>query len=246
MAESCHLFAQNSISYGLNNRDGLVNNSVYSIAQDKRGFMWFGSWKGLSSYDTRGFKTYRNSAGNSSSLSSNYITTSFCDSRGSLWFGTTLGLNRYNASKDSFERFYWNQSDPNTLGANVIWCFDEDQAGNLWVGTTDGISRVTVKNDVVSIKRYLYPDYSTKTGFTVTSIYASPDGIIWAIGSSELIRLDPRQEKSIYRIIPFLDARKQMVPIYTIHGDKKGNIWIGSKEMGLSKFDPKSEHFDSI
>ncbi len=245
VAGSCHLYAQNSISYGLNNRDGLVNNSVYSIIQDKKGFMWFGSWKGLSSYDTRGFKTYRNSTQNSSSLSSNYITASFCDSRGSLWFGTTLGLNRYNASKDSFERFYWDKSDPNTLGANVIWCFDEDKAGNLWVGTSNGITRITVKNDIVSIKRYLYPDDSTKAGFTITSIYASPDGIIWAIGSSELIRLDPRKERSSYRTIPLLDAKKQMVSIYAIHGDKKGTIWIGSKEMGLSKFDPHSEQFFS-
>src|SRR5579863_10753721 len=39
--------------------DGLINNKVYSIAQDDRGFIWIGTENGLQRYDGSAFVNYR-------------------------------------------------------------------------------------------------------------------------------------------------------------------------------------------
>ncbi|MFB3041806.1 MAG: two-component regulator propeller domain-containing protein [Candidatus Poribacteria bacterium] len=44
-------------------QDGLPNECVYCIAQDKHGFMWFGTKNGSCRYDGREFKTYQSIPG---------------------------------------------------------------------------------------------------------------------------------------------------------------------------------------
>jgi signal transduction histidine kinase/ligand-binding sensor domain-containing protein len=53
-------------------KNGLVDNYVTSIAQDDRGFMWFGTAEGISRFDGRNFKNYL-ARRNRNSLSSNDI-----------------------------------------------------------------------------------------------------------------------------------------------------------------------------
>lgn len=43
--------------------DGLVHNSVRKIYQDKKGFLWIGTWEGLSKYDGHRFKNYTSADG---------------------------------------------------------------------------------------------------------------------------------------------------------------------------------------
>ena len=56
LAGNC--FAQQLIfkNYGMN--DGLVHNAVRKIFQDSKGFLWFGTWEGLSKYDGYRFTNY--------------------------------------------------------------------------------------------------------------------------------------------------------------------------------------------
>jgi hypothetical protein len=52
-------FSNPPITYlGIN--QGLSNNSVISIYQDHKGFMWFGTFDGLNRYGGYGFKIFRN------------------------------------------------------------------------------------------------------------------------------------------------------------------------------------------
>src|SRR6187397_548127 len=76
-------------------RDGLSQNSVYSILQDSRGFMWFGTRDGLDKYDGYTFLSYRHDPLDSTSISDYVITAIAEDSVGSIWAGTSAGgLNR--------------------------------------------------------------------------------------------------------------------------------------------------------
>ena len=89
----------------LTNNDGLSQNLVLSIAQDKDGFMWFGTKDGLNKYDGYRFTVFQNQPNNPSSISSNYISTLFTDSNGKLWIGAENGVvNIYNNETQSFQR----------------------------------------------------------------------------------------------------------------------------------------------
>src|SRR5690348_15319730 len=48
--------------------DGLSASWVQAIAQDKRGFMWFGTVRGLNRYDGYGLRTFKHDASDSTSI----------------------------------------------------------------------------------------------------------------------------------------------------------------------------------
>ena len=76
-------------------QNGLSNNSVRCIYQDKKGFIWFGTYDGLNRYDGTEFKTFRNRISDSTSLPHNYIYTVHEDAQHNIWVGTGQGLSIY-------------------------------------------------------------------------------------------------------------------------------------------------------
>ena len=75
---------------------GLSQSSVYSIYQDSRGFLWFGTEDGLNKFDGYNFTVYRHNPDDPLSLSDNTILSIFEDKSGELWVGTYgRGLNRF-------------------------------------------------------------------------------------------------------------------------------------------------------
>lgn len=76
-------------------RDGRALSAVYSVMQDKQGYMWFGTVGGLERYDGYQFRSYPYEVFNTSGLSGYKVTAITEDSTGSIWAGTLEnGLNR--------------------------------------------------------------------------------------------------------------------------------------------------------
>src|SRR5258705_4823938 len=75
----------------LNQANGLSNNKVNCILQDKRGFIWIGTDDGLNRYDGNNFLVFKNIPGQSSSVSGNTITDLHEDKDGILWIATADG-----------------------------------------------------------------------------------------------------------------------------------------------------------
>lgn len=81
----------NNPFFHLTTQQGLSQNNVTCILQDKKGFMWFGTQEGLNKYDGYTYTLYRNDPRNDASLSHNYIHTLFEDKQGRLWVGSDDG-----------------------------------------------------------------------------------------------------------------------------------------------------------
>lgn len=86
-------------------KSGLSNSTVYSIAQDSKGSMWFGTFDGLNKFDGYRFTVYRHQLSDSSSICSNHILCVKRDSADLLWIGTTQGISVYNSQKEEFTNF---------------------------------------------------------------------------------------------------------------------------------------------
>src|SRR5262245_491950 len=74
-------FAQEPAYLHYNVSDGLPSALVYCVTQDSKGFMWFGTDKGLARFDGTRFKVF----GMKDGLPDNEVVNVFEDSQGRLW-----------------------------------------------------------------------------------------------------------------------------------------------------------------
>lgn len=65
--------------------DGLPQHTVMSILQDRKGFMWFSTWNGLSKFDGYNFTTYKIQQGDAYHMRSNRIDHINEDKYGYIW-----------------------------------------------------------------------------------------------------------------------------------------------------------------
>jgi len=123
--------------------DGLPNNSVSSIFQDRRGLMWFGTQSGLVQYDGHSFRTFRNEPFVTSSLPHDLVQTSYYDdATDTIWVGTYAGLARYRDGSSDFESFIHDPEREDSLSGNVVIAISRGPDGDLWVGTQSGLNRM--------------------------------------------------------------------------------------------------------
>lgn len=111
---------------------------VLAIAQDTKGFMWFGGKNGLARYDGYNMRIYQHDDVNLASISTNTVNDLAADTNGDLWVATYWGLNRYDVRRDYFERFLFDDNDPSSIGHNSVKRLLLTTAGELWVGTEGG------------------------------------------------------------------------------------------------------------
>lgn len=235
--------AQAPISFKhLNVEHGLSQSSVLSIAQDSKGFIWFGTRFGLNKYDTRNFKIYKKEVNDEKSIShSEYISTITSSKDGSLWIGTPYGLNKYNESKDNFDHMVYQERSKSSLSNSKINCIYEDTKGRLWVGTADGLNLLKSK------KNYLFTRFLTGTNHP-QQIYAITEdhyGTIWLSTSTGLMSLGI--EKGKFKFKYFKSFSEQINKVIDNHitsmvEDRENNLWIGTKQTGLSKLNLKAEN----
>jgi len=183
----------------LTKKEGLSNNYVLDIYQDKLGFIWIGTIDGLNRYNGYEFEIFHNDQNDSSTISGNFITSIVEDVNGNLWFGTKTGLNKYNYKSHTFKRYYHDINDENTLSDNFIRALYADKHGLLWIETSDGtLHKYNLATD--SIIRY--------------------------------------KHRAPYMINTYF--------YHKIFEDNHGNIWLGGRNMGIFKFNPKVGVFHEI
>jgi diguanylate cyclase (GGDEF)-like protein len=149
------------------NADGLVQEQVISIFQDKKGFIWFGTKNGLCRYNGQSFIEYFKSTG----LSGNYIYSIFQDSDGVIWFGTENGLTSIFKSEMKNK---WLDEKVN--------CIRETPKGEFLIGTDSGLYIFKKKsvNELIFIEKVLSEP--------VISIYSSKNGDFYVTQINRILR----------------------------------------------------------
>jgi signal transduction histidine kinase/ligand-binding sensor domain-containing protein len=133
--------------------DGLAHNSVYSIYQDKKGFMWFGTPNGLNRYDGNEIQTYQYT-GNNSGMANNFVRGNILeDDSGNIWYSNENGLYRWSAIHEKIDLMFNFKTIKNFVGAGFTICVHEN---SIWLLDVDeGILEYSIKSG--SIKIYPLP-----------------------------------------------------------------------------------------
>lgn len=159
--------------------DGLAQNTVFCIKQDKLGFMWFGTKDGLCRYDGKYCKTYCKNPDDTMSIGNNYIHAIHEDHNNDLWIGTDKGLYIYDRRSDIFRKFTKKTKDGKSID-KLVQCIVPDTEGNILIGVYwVGLFKYNPYTD--ELTSISYTDGST-TGLSsngIWNIHADSNNIAW-------------------------------------------------------------------
>ena len=212
----------------LTSDDGLAHNTVFSITQDHKGYMWFGTRAGLSRYDSQRIKNYYFTI-KSPRQETNRINCVYAVGQ-QLWVGTPMGLFRYLFEEDRFVRVPLSQQSDFVAGIKQM------STGELWVHGENGIHIVERSGQIRHIlpRQTIHSICEFRTG-TFLLVEQNKPRLINADGDTilELTIDDNGREKAAAALN------------YGIYKDRRGGFWLGTNR-GLLQLDEKTMTFRSV
>ena len=222
-------------------KDGLASNHILYIFQDKLGFMWFATDRGLSRYDGYSFVNFFHVKNDENSLSGTVITCLAEDTSGNLWVGTDRGIDRYVRSKNLFKHFEIGKKG-NERSKHVRALFIDDK-NILWIETADGfLSEIDISGG--KHKRFEHEKPGQLEIYRYHNIYKGKSGKLWIGGRSfgPLCFNKTNEQFVSYSSSPKDIFGKSTKDITCFYQDKRGVFWVAGVD-GLYRFDTINRKF---
>lgn len=234
-----------SISH-LRLKDGLSNDHVVNIVQDKKGFLWFATEEGLNKFDgIRFIPYYKEENVSKQGITGNELNCLLDDPVDSiLWIGTQrAGLNAYNYADDTFFSYRQEPGNGSGLITDDITQIIPSADGNLWISTYwkgieyfDKTSRTFVHYNTTNV-RGLQSDQ-------VWSLAEGDNGMLYIGHVHEGFSVMNIRERTArnYRYDAQTPGSIPGDEVNCIYRDSNGNIWVGTNN-GLALFDAEEGIF---
>lgn len=223
--------------------NGLSQKSVLAIAQDSRGFLWFGTANGLNRYDSRTFKTYLDNQ-NTKGLSAGYILSLFSDSQHNLWVGTSNGLNIYRPQTDDLAYIKLPEAADGT-NTHSVNCITEDKNKRMWIGTTSGLYVLANKAQHKALA-FFKAGSTALSGNNIHTIIDDGSGNMWVGTDKGLTLMKPQGNTFLYETFHHQDGQAGSLTddnISSLAIDANHSLWIGLHEKGLDCFNAAVKTF---
>ena len=243
--------------------EGLSHNSVRSIIQDKKGFIWIGTRSGLSRFDGYTFKAYTNKADSFGYVGNDIITRLAEDQKGMLWVGTGQGLFKFNPITETFSQLKAINGYINQLLAdkhNNLWiiadgslyqyrqhqkrilsyqisasCIAIDSNQNIWFGNNDGvISKLNPVTKIVTKTRIFDKNMAANQRSISAILPIDNDQILIGCFKKGLKIFDTKN--GTIRDLALSSNKKLEIFVRDIKQGDGNNFWIGT-ESGLYTYD---------
>ena len=193
----------------ISTQDGLSQNTVRSIIEDRQGFIWAGTLDGLNRYDGYRFLTYKPELGNTNSLIDHRIKDMFQDKEGYLWVKTYKNeFNCYDPISDRFIDYSINKEAAYTG-------YYESLTGDIWLwGSTDGCLLIQREQDkFVSTPYFVHENAEHK--MNCKFLYEDSRSTIWVGGDTGLYKISTSGVDTLYQgLLSFTKAVEVNNKIY--------------------------------
>lgn len=231
-----------------NDPQSLPGDNVRSICIDHAKNIWVGTNLGLGLLDpfTGKFKVFKHIANNPASLAGDNIHQIIEMNDRTLWIASDIGgisvldLNLYKNPLTEELKFSQITKENSGLSSNNNRRIIQDSFGNIWIANYSmGIDFIAKSAASINTLQYM-----GKALEEVTGLYCDHQGNLW-IGRDNLMSLYQKGKlMQTWNFSSYLSNSSSS--IYVFEEDKKGNIWCGTSDNGVLKFNPHTHSFTRI
>lgn len=222
--------------------EGLTNNYIMSLSQDRYGGMWIGTEEGMNRFDGVSIRNYMKSSG---ILSGNEINKVLPDRfSDKVWVATQrAGISVYDYSDGSAGFLRHSCDAPVSLPSDEVTDIEQDDRGRIWFTTyTKGVG--CYDPDTEDITLYDHENVEGLAGSSFRAIELGIDGKVYlASYGGGIAVMDPITRTAVrYRHEPDDPCSLPSNEIGCMYKDGDGNIWVGTRH-GLALYRSVSMDF---
>lgn len=224
---------------------GLSNNCVNDISQDKIGTLWFATEEGLNRFDGRKFIPYYKKE--DFSITGNELNCLLDDPVDSiLWIGTQrAGLNAYDYVNNKFIAYRHDDADPKSIITDDITDIAKASNGNFWISTYwKGVEYFNKANN-----EFVHYNTSTLPGLVsdkVWTVLDAGDGNLYVGHVDNGLSVISLKNRVVQNYVHSVSDKNSLPgnEVRCIFKDNNGNIWAGTNQ-GIALFDSDQKKFIS-
>ncbi len=169
-------------------------------------------------------------------LTTNDVKQIYQDRDGFIWIATSSGLSRYDGY--SMMNYKSNFRDWHLFTSNRIQSLADDANGNLYVGTSDGLNILNKRTGLV--KKVEKPALRNNP---IDKILVTSKGQVLLGTNRGLVQYEPVRDTCIVFTRKMTNDIMPQTSVKTLLEDHLGNIWIGTWNEGLYRYDPKEGRY---
>lgn len=220
-------------------QEGLSVNAVYSITQDSKGFLWFGTVDGLNRFDGRHIKPYRlTPADEQAGIRLGSIIFGLCeDKEQQLWIASDRGIARLDLKTEQFLPFDLKtgraEAGADARASAVLM----DHKGRIWMAVFgQGLFCYTPQTGQMEQFQSDDKKPGSLASNNIRRLYEDAAGVLWISYTDKgIARFDAdKQRFTNYALTP------ERLPNEALFEDSQGNFWVGNDTRGLVRFDRRT------
>lgn len=193
------------------NTNGLPTSEANAITETPDGFIWIGSYSGLTRYDGKTFERYDSTTGIAS------VVSLFVDSKGRLWIGTNDNGVAV-MEKEGFTLFNHKTGLKSSTARDIV----EDTDGTIYIATTKGVAKVDAENKLGEV------DDNRINGEYIREMQLGADGVIYGVtNTGAVFTMKDGRVSGFYdaETLGIADVRA-ILP----NNDKAGTAYLGTSQ----------------
>lgn len=235
VAQKSNLGVQQAVFSHSSVNEELSSNTIRSIIQDNKGFVWFGTARGLDRYDGHTVKVIRHSKALS--------ITCLLETRDTIWIGAENGLYYYLQRNDTILKYQNNNEKGVERDLNVSAMVIDDN-GQIWMSTMgSGILRMSA--DRRHLSRVLSPASSLNFGF----VMKASDGTIWASScwaEHNLLCYNKSEKAFVPFLIDYGEGQVKAPGSIALMQSSDKDLWLGAWDGSIISIDIKTHRVKKV